>query len=230
MLFIAAAGLSAACTQNTRLTYDPDMHDVYFDVIKGERDSVYVSLYTCDEVSAHTLKVNMLGNVLPEPMRFAVEVIPEKTTAVEGVHYKKLPEYYEFPAGVFQSDIVFELIKSDPELAKSEKVLGLRLVQISKLGIGFRDRMEIRVKMSTMLRVPQGSDMNSFVRLFGPYSRVKHEMIIEITGHDLWDSNNPYLSLREGYYTPYARKLYKVITEKDYYDETGNLITPWELM
>lgn len=233
------AAVAGGCSENERQTYDPNMHDVYFDIVNDTRDSLFISLLTADDVSTHTIQINLMGNALSAPERFGVEAVTEKSTAREGVHFEKLPEYFEFPAGEFSFKMPITLIKTDPLLESQEVVLTLRLVSVADMGVAFKDQAELRVKYSNMLRIPEGDgyygDMTAFQALFGEYSRTKHTMIIELTGHDFWDGDygnygGAYgLIWEKPYYTPYARRLYRIITEGTYYDENGKLMTGWSV-
>ena len=230
-------GLLGACNENDRMVYDSNMHDIYYNVVNDKRDSVYVSLLTADEVLDFSIEVNLLGDKLKKAARFEVEVVPEMTTAVEGVHYKALPQYYEFPVDTFTYNMPIQLIKGDEKLTKQSVVLTLRLVPGEDLGIAYENRSVIRVVIADMLKKPEGEgfygDMTSFRTLFGEYSRVKHTMIIEMTGHDFWDGNYGNYGGDNGiyyemdYYTPYARKLYKIITENEIRDENGKIMQGW---
>lgn len=226
-----------ACSENERLVYDDNMHDVYYTIVTETRDSIYVSLLTAEDVSTATVEVSLLGNVLPEPRKFKVEVVKERTTAVEGLHYKALPEYYEFPAGEFKYKMPVEMLKGDPEITVNPVILTLRLADSEGLGVAYADRSEVRLIIADMLKQPEGNgyygDMTAFKNLFGDYSRKKHTMIIELTGHDFWDGDygdygGEYgLFYESAYYTPYARKLYKIITENEIRDENGKIIQGW---
>ncbi|MCQ4873173.1 DUF4843 domain-containing protein [Butyricimonas paravirosa] len=235
ILFILA--VLCSCSKNDRLVYDSGMHDIYYPVVKDGRDSVFVSLLTADGVLTTTVDVKLLGETLLAPAKFKVEVVKEKTDAVEGVHYEKLPEYYEFPAGEFVYKMPVNLIKGDKGITEEAVSLTLRLVGTSDLGVAYVDRAEIRLIIADMVKMPEGTgyygDMTAFKKLFGEYSRKKHEMIIEMTGHDFWDGNyGSYggvygIAYEMEYYTPYARKLYKIITQNEIKDENGNIMQGW---
>lgn len=240
-LFILLFGvIFCSCSENDRLIYNEVMHDIYYSAVTKDKDSLYVSLLTADQELVTTINVKLLGDILHVPEKFKVEVVPGKTTAKEGVHYKKLPEFYEFPDGEFEYKMPVTLIKGDEEITKNPVILALRLVPISNLGIAYMDRSVVRLIISDMLRKPVGNeyyeDLGAFVKLFGEYSRKKHTMIIELTGHDFWDlgyGENPdyngdnKIYYESAYYTPYARKLYKIITENKIEDENGKIMQGW---
>ena len=235
--FILVIILLVACQENDRLIYNDSMHDIYYSVVTETRDSLYVSLLTAEEVSVATVQIKLLGHVLPVAQKFKVEVVKERSDAKEGVHYLPLPEYYEFPAGVFEYDMPVTLLKGDKSITEKPVTLTLRLVATPELGIAYGDRSELRLLIADMLKKPGGEgyygDMTVFKDLFGEYSKTKHLMIIDLVGHDFWDGNygsygGAYgLFYEKGYYTPYARKLYKIITEKEIKDENGKIMQGW---
>ena len=105
--------------------------------------------------------------------------------------------------------------------------------------MAYADKSEIRLLIADMLKKPEGEgyygDMTAFKKLFGEYSQKKHMMIIEMTGHDFWEDTygsgygNYGIIYEEDYYTPYARKLYKIITGSEIRDETGKVMQGWNV-
>ncbi len=234
LISAVALWMLCGCRENERLIYDHKMHDIYYSDVTETRDSMYVSLLAAEENLVAEVKISMLGNVLSEPRRFKAEVVEDRTDAIEGVHYQKLPEYYEFPAGEFSYAMPVVLLKGAPGLTEKPVTLTLRLVETEELGVAYADRAEIRLQIADMLRKPEGDgyygNMTVFKKLFGEYSRTKHLMIIEMVGHDFWDhpeySPND-LYYQEAYYTPYARRLYKIITSSTILDENGKVMQGW---
>ena len=222
IFFLLASVILLACSENERMVYDEHMHDIYYSIVTDTRDSLYVSLLMADQILETTVDVKMLGNVLTKPQKFKVEVVGERTDAKEGIHYEKLPEFYEFPAGEFIYKMPVRLIKGDAAIKQKPVTLTLRLVATGDLGVAYADKSEIRLLIADMLKKPEGEgyygDMTAFKKLFGEYSQKKHMMIIEMTGHDFWEdtygsgNGNYGIYYEEDYYTPYARKLYKIIT------------------
>lgn len=168
-----------------RMIYDEHMHDIYYSIVTDTRDSLYVSLLMADQILETTVDVKMLGNVLTKPQKFKVEVVGERTDAKEGIHYEKLPEFYEFPAGEFIYKMPVRLIKGDAAIKQKPVTLTLRLVATGELGVAYADKSEIRLLIADMLKKPEGEgyygDMTAFKKLFGEYSQKKHMMIIEMT-------------------------------------------------
>ena len=171
ILFVLAALCS--CSKNERLIYDLNMHDIYYPIVTETRDSLFVSLLTADEILTATVEVKLLGDVLQAPARFKVEVVKEKTDAIEGIHYEKLPDYYDFPAGEFVYKMPVNLLKGDKSITEKPMSLTLRLVETSDLGIAYKDRAEIRLVIADMVKMPEGTgyygDMTAFKNLFDDY-------------------------------------------------------------
>lgn len=231
ILFLAFITLFS-CKENERLTYDANRSDVYFRDITKDNDSLYVSLLSKEDRSDALIPVKVLGGILSTPKKFRVEVVPEKSTAVEGKHYQKLPEYYEFTPDTTVYFMPVVMLKGDDAIKVKPVELTLRIVNSEEMGIAYEDRCEIRLVIADMLRVPTGTgnsgDMTIFKKLFGEYSRVKHLMIIDLVGHDFWDKDTT-IDAQQAYYTPFARKLYKIITSGEYIDENGNVIQGWNV-
>ena len=88
-----------------------------------------------------------------------------------------------------------------------------------------------------MVKMPEGTgyygDMTAFKKLFGDYSRKKALDDYRIDRTCFWDGNYGNYGGANGiyyemdYYIPYARKLYKIITENEIEDENGNIIQGW---
>lgn len=239
LIFAIAVVCFCSCQENDRLLYDEGMHDIYYADVTDTKDSVYISLLTAEEVSVANVQLKLLGNVLSSPLKFKVEVVQERTDAIEGVHYQKLPEYYEFPAGEFTYGMPITLLKGGPTITERPVTLTLRLVGTEELGIAYANRAEIRLQIADMLRKPEGDgyygDMYRFKVLFGEYSKTKHLMIIEMVGHDFWDNTEdlmypqyPIYS-RSDYYKPYARRLCKFIMENEIEDENGKIMQGWNV-
>lgn len=230
ILFLILIAFSS-CKENERLIY-ANQQEIYFKGLNKDNDSLYVSLLAKEEVSTTEIPIRLLGNLLSSPKKFRTEVVSGKTTAVEGRHYKKLPDYYEFPADSFEYKMPIVMIKGDEAIKEKAAILTLRLVGTEELGIAYEDRSTIRVIIADMLKTPTGTgyydDMTAFKSLFGDYSKTKHMMIIELVGHDLWDKEARIYD-QKAYFTPYARLLYKKITSDVYEDENGNIMQGWNV-
>lgn len=230
--------LFVSCKQNERLIFEGESR-VYFVRDSKKTDTLFLSIMTSPNGSSFEIPVALLGYALSEEKSYRVEVVPEETTAQENLTYRLEKNEFIFPANTYKTNFPVILYKEDPDLWNEYKYLTLRLVPTQELGVAYDDRSQLVVAVSAMLKVPQGTEyfgeMTAFVTLFGVYSRKKHELIIEITGHDFWDGNyGKYGGLgtyglyhEKDYYKPYARVLLKYVTDNEVFDENGNRINPW---
>lgn len=228
--------IMVSCNETERLTYEGDT-SICFNVSKTKMDTLAFAILTKEEGSKYDIPVMLIGNILSSESTYKVEVVADETTATEGVNYL-LENEFIFPANTAKSNFQVILYKSDPELSEKIKYLTLRLIPTSELGVAFENRSKVVISLTTMLRVPAGTgyygDMTFFENMFGPYSKKKHEIIIEIIGHDFWDGNYGAaggldgLYYEEDYFLPYSRTVLKYFMEHEVHDENGNLIKPWE--
>lgn len=224
-----------SCKENKRLMYEGDS-SICFDVSRTKIDTLAFPLLTNEDGHNYNIPVMLIGNKLVTKRKYKVEIVQEGTTATEGLNYEIINEY-TFPTGILKSNFPIKLYKSDSELSTTIKYLTLRIVSTDELNVAFENRSLVVLSLTTMLRVPEGTDyygdMTFFENMFGPYSKKKHEIIIEIVGHDFWDGGygvdggQTGLYKEEEYYIPYARALLKYITDDDIYDENNNLIESW---
>ncbi|TDQ10262.1 DUF4843 domain-containing protein [Pedobacter metabolipauper] len=88
-----------------------------------------------DEVS-FPVKVMITGPVKDYDRNFRVEVNPDSTTAILGVHYLAFPELWTIPANAVSTTIQIRL-KRSPDLQNVEMKLGLRLVATEHFALSF---------------------------------------------------------------------------------------------
>lgn len=221
-----------ACQENERQIYDT-INRIYFNRTGTAADSVTVSLFAKPNSYIHKVAVKLVGQLPTEAKSYRVEVDTKLTTAKEGVHYKALESIYTFPAGKNLDSVQIVLYNTDTEMANKHFILALRLVPTEDIELAYEARTSIRIRISTIIKAPEGSDLETFIDLFGDYSKVKHALIIDMTGHDFWDGDYGEYGGKEGlyfeieYYTPYSRALYQYVTNNEVYDESGKLIEPW---
>lgn len=224
-----------SCSENERMVFEGESR-VYFKNISKDKDTITFSLAPKPSGTTFDIPVALAGYKLTSDKKMRVEIVKEGTTAIEGTHYK-LDEEHVFPADTFATSIPIVIYKEDPELRTATKYLTIKLVPTSDLNIIYDDKVKVVLAITLQLKTPTGTgyygDMTSFKRLFGDYSKKKHELIIEMAGHDFWDGNyGNYggangLYDEEGYYEPFSRQLLQYVMENEVYDENGNLIKPW---
>lgn len=232
LIFIASLFVLASCEKNERMLYD-ETQSVYFKSHTDKADSLTTSLVT-KPVGPDTIyiKVQLLGRYLEQPQKFKLEVISDKTTAVEGKHFASLEEYYEFPVNVPEFDLPIVLIKGDEMLQMQALTLAVRLKE-DELKLGFQDRQYVRIVFSDMFVVPESesgsySNMQQFIILFGAYSQVKHRMIFEYLGEDLPTAQyGMYYKNYDDEWVAASKYLSDYCRDNEVIDENGKKIFPW---
>lgn len=221
----------ASCKENEHMVYEAG-YKIYFGGITAKSDSLTVSLANKPNGYEYKVTVKLIGEIPKTDMKFRVGVIPERSTAQEGVHYKALEANYIFPAGKSTTTFPIILYNQDPILNEKNMILSLRFIPSDGIELAYENRSVARLRISTILKTPEGTgyygDLRAFNNLFGEYSKVKHGLIIDLLGYDLWDKSTSIYDQIETF-TPYARALYVYIRDNQVYDENGKLIELWKI-
>lgn len=216
-----------SCQQNERLVFD-GKPGLYFAVESNQDSLTYSLLGTISEKETVRIPIKIMGNALSYDGKYKVEIIPGLTTAEVGKHYTKLSDEYVFEAGKFSKDFEIEVSKSDPNLETQSKVIALRFVESNDFTIGYSKNTTLRLIITNQIIKPIYWD-SPLALYFGAYSKIKHNLIIKIIGHDF-----P-LTLKQATTLPYSYQYWMVcgravcqyVIENDVYDENGSKIMPW---
>lgn len=84
------------------------------------------------------VKVMVTGPAKDYDRLLNVEINPDSTTAVEGIHFNALPNQFVIPAGALFVNIPVEL-KRAADLKKTMKMIGLRLIANDNFQLSFPD-------------------------------------------------------------------------------------------
>jgi hypothetical protein len=181
IIFITAATmLLGSCENELDGIYHGDQA-VYFPNFTATADSISFSfLGNPNEMDTVFLAVKLLGHARPTAQKMALKVVPEKTTAVAGVHYQALPAFYEFPPNTFDFMLPIILIKH-PDLDEGNKVLAVEIVDGDDLKLAYTNRANARVVFSNIAMKPAIWDA-TLAPWFGEYSRIKHIVCMELIG------------------------------------------------
>jgi|GEM_PF-196670 len=154
------------------------------------RDTVYFNIYTVGHVGAadrpFVLEQIQLGGV---------------ENAVPGVHYlpfdhPDLTDQYVIKAGTAHRRVPIVLLR-DASLKTKDVVLGLKIKPNAHFLEGEAARLWRKVEFTDRLSRPQRWSGTDEAVNFGPYSRKKHQFMIDITGFR-WDDEflgNEFLNL-----------------------------------
>lgn len=232
------------CSENERLLFT-DGYRVYFEDIDDDLDSMTITMIALkeDKMTVNIPITLLAGSTFDESKQYKIEVLSDKSDAEAGLHYEAFSELQEFPANSVTAYFPLTVLKKDSvALAEKSVLLTLRLGDSGEMQAGYNDRIEMRIFINNMMRIPEDNgsywcDMYAFIRLFGAYSQVKHQLIIDMTGHDFWDESIGWTTESttnwiastavQTYYTYYAKMLYKYIAENEVIDENGDVIELW---
>ena len=228
LIGVFALAVSAMSCETDRITYS-EKDALYFD-LENETDSIYFSLAgTLGDTDTLKIPVQVLGNIADSNRQYRVSVDASQTTAEEGLHYEKLPEYYEFPANEIEGFMEIVLSKTDTSLNSIDKVLALSIEESDDFAPGFTEKANLKVYFTNKLVKPDYWDF-PLVFYFDEYSKAKHEIAISVMGHDFPPT------LAEATTAPYSytywaiqgRAVCSYIIENEPVDENGNKIQPWD--
>lgn len=220
--------LLSACQENEMNGFEND-GAVYFQLNATDwtntMDSVVYS-FAGKGVTEYTinLQVDLMGDAADYDREIGYRIDTDLTTAEEGLHYRPLEASYVLPAGAYSMQIPVTILGTDSRMENQMFQLAIRLEPSDDLGLGLSGRTLARIQFSSMLTKPSYWDD---MYMWGDYSKVKHEKLIELLGVDfpatyeeysedsyLWENYSNYLS-------QWFAENYPVN------DEYGNPIDPW---
>ena len=225
ILFAVSAFLS--CQKNEDLIFD-SKPGLYF-ALEDDIDSLTYSLLgNISDKDTVRIPVKIMGNALNYDGNFRVQVVASGTTAQVGQHYTALNDSYVFEAGKFMQDFEIEVSKSDPDLETQSKSITLQILESDDFSVGYTKSSVLKLIITNQIIKPSYWAM-PMALYFGEYSKVKHNIIIKILGHDFpltfSQAINPPYSF--GYWSVAGRATCQYVIENDVYDENGNKIMPW---
>lgn len=224
---VASLLLGSGCTENETPVFSAKS-SVYFTL---GRDSLNYTFAGHDgDTATVSLGLKLLGNKLEQEKKYALKVVPEGTTAVEGLHYKKIGDYQLFPANTFSTAFPLEVYRTDTAvLRKGTVYLNLEIVGTEELDAGYPKAIHLRVGITDQLIKPYYWD--SYLKnYYSDYSKVKHNRCIIIQGHDFpateaGAQQSPYSS---AYWMVMGRAVCEYFIANPTEDEHGNQIPGWQ--
>jgi len=241
LYFLIIAALFVAC-EESELTMFSSKDALYFDLNKDayrdiysdpdKGDSTTVTFGGIDPTSPEYekfdtlwVRVKVLGTNSPIDRNFVIEANEELSTAVEGINYEAFKESYKFTADSFYVEI--PLIILNDENLKEEEVVNLYVDIVSNENFdkGLEKNHQIKIKILNDVVKPDIYDYWLYW-YFGPYSKVKHRLIMELNGGiPIPDNMDDYWTLRwDGSLYYWKTLLVTHLEENDVYDENGELI------
>lgn len=215
----------SSCQENDRMVYSEN-GGLYF-VIPEKGDSITYS-FTMSKYSEDTMKlvVKLLGKTAPFDRPFKIK-LNEGTTAKEGTHFEKIESEYILKSGSASTTIPIYINKT-ADLDETIEAIDISIVEDATFVIGYKNKNRMRYFITNQLVMPSyWEDLLSMY--FDEYSQVKHQICIDLMGHDFpltektIDDNNEYQ-----YYMKMGRKAALYFAVNKVLDENGNLINTWD--
>lgn len=219
---VAALFALNGCSQSDEQFYH-DSATIYFDLSGASRDSIVYS-FAKTTAKEHVVEIplEIAGYSSDADRIFRVVVDAQSSTAKEELHYKPLDEHYVLPAGSFRTVLPVTVYSADPLLEEKAVDIRLKIVPTDDFQNEMADRQQARIRVSNMLEKPRLWDNVYGPKHFGPYSKVKYKLILEVCGIDeipAWGSSNRQLLVGYGFLMQnYFLENYPV------YDENGQVI------
>lgn len=229
---IAFATLLAGCKVEQLKEFAQEEASIYFYVGFDDKNgyntvitNIEKNMATCiDGSSVVDIPVRCSGLASDQERKFKVVCDKEKSTAVEGVDFEKLPESFSFPANEYVTTVPIKLLVTD-KLADTKLVLALSLQESGDFILGEKLRRDITISYSNMLSKPD----NWLITYYKDYSRRKYQQFLIITELEIFPTNAE-IALNEYYYfTVVSRAMSKYFRDNyPVYDEdTQSVIEPW---
>ncbi|MGQ1910382.1 DUF4843 domain-containing protein [Marinifilum sp. RC60d5] len=226
LLILFAITFCMGCSENERLIYETKPA-VYFPDYNDDNKTASVSFVVDPEKQdmIFDLGIAVLGSI-PNDLNYELQINSE-STAIEGVHYKSFNTSQVFPAG--KLDVVLPItIMYSPNLDNEAVTLSLSLLPTNDIDLAYKDRLTVDIQISNLLFE---SPIWNYLYL-GEYSKVKHQIFIDLLGHEIPQQLDDALGYKGfsglGYWNDAAKiVLDYIITNSPVYDENGKKIEPW---
>ncbi len=154
--------------------------NVYFDIYNGDKDSIVTTFAYHPNLGQDTvwLPVRLSGIRTAVARTFKARVETDSSTASPVLHYEALKASYTIPANAGIGYIPVVIYNKDPELENRSVSVIIKLTASDDFGIENPYMIRAKVVFSSKLEKPDWWDFWPLP----PYSRVKHELFILVTG------------------------------------------------
>lgn len=164
----------ASCSKDSYLRYDINVASLRFVYSPAGKDSTVYSFGLHPGVEEDIVEVpfKLIGISSSEPREVVVEVVKEKTTAIENNDF--VIEPCRLPADTIAGSVKIK-VKKNASLDAESRVVTLRLCSNNYFSEAPVNESMFKVVITNELAEPAGW-------IFNEYSRVKHEFVILHTG------------------------------------------------
>lgn len=215
----------SSCQENERMVYN-EKAGLYIEM-PDKGDSVVFS-FTMSKYEEDTLKlvVNLLGKTTSYDRPFKIK-LNDGTTAVEGTHFEKLEDHYILSKNSAKITIPIYINKTD-DLDEVIESIDISIVEDDTFSIGYKDKNRMRYFITNKLVRPYYWD-DLLVDYFDEYSEVKHQICIDLMGHDFpLTEDEIYDKELFSYYMKMGRKAAMYFALNEVRDENNKLINTWD--
>jgi hypothetical protein len=183
-----------------------------------------------DEVVVDTarLVVKILGNKSDEERYYRIVIDPDSTTAVEGVHYRKMDELHAFQPGALTDTLKVVLIRealSASHITREERRIFFRVEESDDFTTGLKKGLSMKLSFNNYLSRPRWWDERDFYY----YHPEKWKILISFNEVFANYESIPF-TINSGL-RQYLVSLNQYLADIDVYDkETGALVKMTELI
>lgn len=179
ILILLAFIALASCKKAEEMHFDHSAN-VYFDIYNKDKDSIVRTFAYTPNLAQDTvwLPVRISGIRIPSQRVFTARVEADSSTAVAGLHYELLKKSYTVNANNGGAEIPFIIYNKDKLLEQKSVSVIIKLIASDDFGIEIPNLLRAKVVFSAKLEKPNWWDAWPL----NPYSRVKHELFILVTG------------------------------------------------
>lgn len=179
ILIVVALLSLASCKKAEEMHFDHSAN-VYFDIYNGDKDSIVRTFAYTPTLAQDTvwLPVRLSGIRIPTARTFTARIEKDSSTAVSGLHYEPLQDFYTIDENNGIGYIPFVIYNKDKILEEKSVSVIIKLIASDDFGIEIPNLLRAKVVFSAKLEKPGWWDFWPL----NPYSRVKHELFILVTG------------------------------------------------
>jgi len=172
-------------------------------------------------------KLRVQGNSSSKARKLILKVDESLSTAIVSTHYEALLNDYILPADSLNIIIPFILF-NDESLGADPIYLVININENENFDIGVEGQQRAKIKIYDEVTKPPIWDQFLY-RYFGPYSLVKHKLILELNGGiSLPTTYDEFVEINSDWSIWYwGNWLYDYLMENEIRDENGDIIEPY---
>lgn len=220
MVILLSLSLSS-CKENERMVYN-DKAGLYFGIIEGADSISFSFTMVKEDQDTLNLFVRLLGQPTNYDRKFKIK-LNEGSTAIANKHFKALESEYTLEKNKVSVNVPIYIFKT-ADLETNIVSLDFSIVEDDVFSIGYLDKNRMRYFITNQLVKPSYWD-SPLSLYFGEYSKVKHQVCVDIMGGDFPLKQD---SANNQYYMRVGRTAAMYFALNEVYDENGRRIETWD--